>query len=291
MDTTYLKDDRKRVCVGLLGLGLEAYWEQFAGLHDRLQGYIAEVEQKIAGPSRTIVNLGLIDSPQRGVEAAHQCREADVDVLLVYVTTYALSSVLLPVLRRNKVPVILLNLQPTAAIDYASFNKMDDRVALTGEWLAYCSACPVPEIANVMTRLGMRFEQVTGMLHDDPACWQEIGEWLRAAEVVHTLAHSRLGLMGHYYSGMLDIATDLLGISSAFGVDIEQLEVDELTALRRDVSDSETVAMVKRFHSEFDVDAECDETELTRAARTSVALEKFATKKSLGLMEIGRAHV
>ena len=170
MDTTYLKDDRKRVCVGLLGLGLEAYWEQFAGLHDRLQGYIAEVEQKIAGPSRTIVNLGLIDSPQRGVEAAHQCREADVDVLLVYVTTYALSSVLLPVLRRNKVPVILLNLQPTAAIDYASFNKMDDRVALTGEWLAYCSACPVPEIANVMTRLGMRFEQVTGMLHDDPAC-------------------------------------------------------------------------------------------------------------------------
>jgi hypothetical protein len=27
---------------------------------------------------------------------------------------------------------------------------MGDRTAMTGEWLAYCNACPVPEIANVL---------------------------------------------------------------------------------------------------------------------------------------------
>src|SRR3954470_12081917 len=193
--------------VGLLGLGLEAYWSQFPGLRDRLVGYLNEVERKTSAPSRTIVNLGLLDSLDRSVEVAHRCRTEDVDILLVYVTTYALSSVLLPVLRRNKVPVILLNLQPAAAIDYTAFNKLPDRVAMTGEWLAHCSACAVPEITNVMTRMGIRFEQVTGVLHDDPDCWNEIEGWLRAAEVVHALEHTRLGLMGHYYSGMLDIAT------------------------------------------------------------------------------------
>src|SRR5207245_9494659 len=67
----------------------------------------------------------------------------------LYVTTYALSSTVLPVVRRAKVPVILLNLSPSAAIDYKSFNQMGDLTRMTGEWLAYCQACPVPEIANV----------------------------------------------------------------------------------------------------------------------------------------------
>lgn len=270
--------------VGLLGLGLEAYWSQFPGLRDRLVGYLNEVERKTSAPSRTIVNLGLLDSLDRSVEVAHTCRTEDVDILLVYVTTYALSSVLLPVLRRNKVPVILLNLQPAAAIDYAAFNKLPDRVAMTGEWLAHCSACAVPEITNVMTRLGIRFEQVTGVLHDDPDCWNEIEEWLRAAEVVHALEHTRLGLMGHYYSGMLDIATDLLQVSARFGMSIEMLEVDELSALRRDVNELSAQKKVEEFRTAFDVGQDCAESELLRAARTAIALERLAAEHALGVM-------
>lgn len=270
--------------VGIVGLGLDAYWAQFAGLRDWLEGYVDEAAENIRTPLRTIVNLGLLDSMEKSIGVAHRCREEDIDILLVYVTTYALSSVLLPVLRRNKVPVILLNLQPTAAIDYESFNKMTDRVAMTGEWLAYCSACPVPEIANVMKRLNLPFEQVTGMLRNDPVCWREIEEWLLAAEVVHALEHSRLGLMGHYYSGMLDIATDLLEVSGRFGLDIEQLEVDELSSLRREVAPHDAERKVAEFRSVFDVNGECASAELTRAATTSVALDRLADEHSLDLM-------
>jgi L-arabinose isomerase len=272
------------VRVGLLGLGLEAYWSQFEGLRERLEGYVAAVEEKIGANSRTVINFGLLDSMERSAEIAHRCRTEDIDVLLVYVTTYALSSVLLPVLRRAKVPVILLNLQPAAAIDYAAFNKMTDRTAMTGEWLAYCSACPVPEIANVMTRLAMPFYQVTGMLHDDPQCWKEIEEWLRAAEVAHALEHTKLGLMGHYYSGMLDISTDLAQVSGRFGVQIEMLEVDEVSALRRDVSEEDAQRKVEEFRSAFEVESVCDSVELTRAARTSVALDRLVEERSLGVM-------
>jgi len=35
---------------------------------------------------------------------------------------------------------------------------------MTGEWLAHCSSCPMPEIANVLKRLGKPFLQVTGKL-------------------------------------------------------------------------------------------------------------------------------
>ncbi len=274
----------KQLRVGLVGLGLEAYWSQFDGLHARLLGYLSEVEARIESDSRVIVNLGLVDLPEKSIEAGHACRREDVDVLLVYVTTYALSSTVLPLVLRAKVPVILLNLQPSAAIDYATFNRMGSREAMTGEWLAYCSACPVPEIANVLKRLGIAFHQVTGMLRDDVECWSQVEEWLRAAEVAHLLSHSRLGLMGHYYGGMLDIATDLTQVSGRFGIHIEMLEVDELSALRRMSSEAEVEEKVHVLEDFFEIGAECSSIEVKRAARTAVALDKLVAEKNLDLM-------
>ena len=111
--------------------------------------------QRLEQCGASVENLGLVDTPQRGREAGHACRRADIDLLVIYVTTYALSSTVLPMVQRARVPVLVLNLQPEAAIDYEAFNRLPDRTAMTGEWLAYCSACPVPEIANVLSRAGI----------------------------------------------------------------------------------------------------------------------------------------
>jgi len=132
--------------IGLFGIGLDAYWPQFKGLKPRLEGYLREVQRQIARPGVEVVNLGLVDTPEKAFAAGHKFRQADVDLIFLHVTTYALSSTVLPVVQRAKVPVIILNLSPTAAIDYAKFNRMGDRTAMTGEWLAHCSACPVPEM-------------------------------------------------------------------------------------------------------------------------------------------------
>lgn len=160
--------------VGLFGIGLDTYWPQFPGLKERLEGYIRIVEGRLGRPDIEVVNLGMIDSPDKAFDAGHAFRQADVDLIFLYVTTYALSSTVLPVVQRAKVPVVVLNLSPEAAIDYASFNRMGDRAKMTGEWLAHCSACPVPEISNVFQRARISFHQITGRLHDDPECWDEV---------------------------------------------------------------------------------------------------------------------
>ena len=202
--------------LGLFGIGLDAYWPQFPGLRERLEGYLGQVACRLDLPGVEVVNLGLIDSPEKASEAGHRFRQSDVDLIFLHVTTYALSSTVLPVVRRAKVPVIILNLSPVPAIDYAWFNSLGDRTAMTGEWLAHCTACPVPEIANVFRRAKIPFHQVTGMLEDDPACWNEVAEWIEAARVAHVMEHNRLGVMGHYYGGMLDIYTDLTRQCAAF---------------------------------------------------------------------------
>jgi len=161
---------------------------------------------------------------------------------------------------------------------------MQDAADKTGEWLAYCGACPVPEIANVLQRLEIPFHQITGVLESHDVCWKELNAWLRAAEVVHALQHGRLGLMGHYYSGMLDIATDLAQISGRFGLHIEMLEVDELSALRRDISDIDLKKKLAALADLFQISDDCTAEELERAARTSVALDRLAETKQLDLL-------
>ena len=266
--------------VGLCGIGLDAYWPQFEGLQARLEGYVRGVGERLEKAGAVVENLGLVDSPQRGRAAGHACRRADVDLLVIYVTTYALSTTVLPMVQVAQVPVLVLNLQPEAAIDYEAFNRLPDRTAMTGEWLAFCSACPVPEIANVLSRAGIAFHQVTGVLGDE-AAWTEIEEWVAAARVKRALADNRIGLMGHYYSGMLDIQTDLTQVAITFGSHIEHVEVDELSALRESVSDKEIQARANDFRKHFDVQPDCSEEELARAARTSVALDKFASSHDL----------
>jgi L-arabinose isomerase len=268
--------------IGLFGIGLDVYWPQFPGLEDRLKGYGNQVAQKLERAGAQVVNLGLIDTPEKAFTAGHQFRQADVDLIFLHVTTYALSSTVLPVVRRAKVPVIILNLSPSAAIDFDWFNGLEDRTKMTGEWLAYCQSCPVPEIANVFNRCKIPFFQVTGTLEDDPVAWTEISEWVEAARVAHIMEHNRLGVMGHYYGGMLDIYSDLTQQCAYFGGHIEFVEVDELAALRRQVQDAQIQKRVADFRGSFDVQPDCAQDELLRAARTSVALDRLVEVHKLG---------
>ena len=270
------------VKIGLMGIGLDAYWAQFDGLKERLEGYLGVVEKKIAGESYQIVNVGLVDNPDKAFEAGDLFRKEGVSLILLYVTTYALSSTVLPAVQRAKVPVIVLNLSPEAAIDYASFNAMTDRTTMTGEWLSFCNACPVPEIANVFNRCGIPFHQVTGMLHNDPECWQEIAEWMEAAFVANVMQNNRLGCMGHYYSGMLDIYTDLTQQYAHFGGHIELLEVEELVSFSKTVTKEETALRLQLFSTVFDVQPDCSTDALEKAAITSVGLDKLVAHYKLG---------
>ncbi len=268
--------------IGLFGIGLDTYWPQFPGLKERLEAYLATVHSKLARDGVEIVDLGLVDTVPKAFAAGHAFRREDVDLIFLHVTTYALSSTVLPVVQRAKVPVIILNLSPEAAIDYATFNQMGDRTKMTGEWLAHCGACPVPEIANVFNRSRIDFHQITGMLHDDPECWDEVDAWIDAARVAGVMFHNRLGVMGHYYSGMLDIYSDLTQQCAHFGGHMEIVEVDELSALRREVTDAEITARIADFQTTFEVQADCSQPELERAARTSVALDKLVEIHDLG---------
>ena len=127
--------------IGLFGIGLDTYWDQFEGLKERLIGYQQEINNKLSCEKNEVIDAGLVDSPEKARKTADLFATENVNIVFLYVSTYALSSTVLPVVRKLKVPVVVLNLQPTNAIDYKSFNALGERGKMTGEWLANCQAC------------------------------------------------------------------------------------------------------------------------------------------------------
>ena len=208
-----------------------------------------------------VVDVGFISDAQDGARAAEQLRVAGCDLIVGFLTTYMTASMLLPIAQRSGAPVLLINLQPTEVMDHATFD--------TGQWLAYCGACPLPEMANTFLRAGIAFRSVSGYVEDERA-WAKIARWIKAAGVRGALRHGRHGLMGHLYPGMLDVSTDLTLVPVNLGGHIEVLEFDDLRVRVEQVTDAEVDARIALTREMFDLDPTVADEDFRWAAQVSV---------------------
>jgi L-arabinose isomerase len=261
--------------IGIFGIGLAAYWPQFASLHERLTGYLHLIEDRLSQWGE-VVSGGLVDTDEAAPGAGNMLASAQVDMLFIYVATYATSSIVLPVVQATKAPVVVLNLQPIAALDYEAMT--------TEEWLANCSACCVPEIGGALTRARIDYKVISGALLEDERAWGEIEAWCRAAGAARAVRRARLGFLGHTYPGMLDMYSDFTAVSGQLGSHIEVLEIDDLVARVRGATDQQIHDKLAEIQATFDVaDASIDPIaapitgeDLEWSARVAVGLDALA---------------
>ncbi|MDQ1377556.1 MAG: L-arabinose isomerase [Acidimicrobiaceae bacterium] len=262
----------RRPKIGLVAGGLGAYWPQFPDLLPQLQRSAARVSERIQALDCDVVDVGFISDAEQGAAAAEQLRAAGCDLIVGFLTTYMTATMLVPIAQRSGAPVLLINLQPTESMDHATFD--------TGQWLAYCGACPLPEMANAFLRCGIAFRSVSGYL-EDPRAWRKIEAWIQAAGVRGALRHGRHGLMGHLYPGMLDVSTDLTLVSANFGGHIEVLEFDDLRVRVDAVTDAEMTKRMAQAFQVFDLDPTVKQEDFEWAARVSVGLDRLVEDFSL----------
>lgn len=264
-----------------MSIGLDTYWDQFPQLKINLLKHHREIYDRITQKGVKVINADLVDSPEKGQIAAETFREEKVEIIFIFISTYALSSTVLPVAQKCGVPIVMLNLQPVKQLDYEKFNNLGDRGKMTGIWLEHCNSCSVPELANVFNRTGIDYSIVSGYLQQEEA-WTEIYEWIDAAKVKFEMSNNRCGLLGHYYGGMLDVYSDLTTQAGVFGTHFELLEMCELHEIRESVTAEQVSTKVEEFRATFSVSEECEIEEIERAAKTSVALDQLVEKHKLG---------
>ncbi|MBX2999019.1 MAG: L-fucose/L-arabinose isomerase family protein [Caldilineaceae bacterium] len=264
-----------RARVGLFAIGLAAYWPQFPGLKERLEGYYAHIVEQLSGFAE-VVGMGLVDTAQEAYRAGDALAAANVDLLICHTATYATSAQVLPIVQRAKVPVLVLNLQPSPSLDYENTD--------TGEWLANCSTCCVPEIANAFHRAGIEFQVVSGALYDDERAWTTLRQWCQAATAVRVLKGARFGFLGHTYPGMLDMYSDFTQHHAQLGTHVEVLEMDDLADRVNAATQAEIDSKLEEARQIFEIDASAQEDDLQWACKVAVGLDRLAADFELGAL-------
>ncbi|MGD8169121.1 arabinose isomerase [Herbiconiux sp. P16] len=259
---------RRKTRIGLVAGGLAAYWPQFPELLPQLQESSAYVTGRFNELDAEVVDVGFVSDAQEATAAAEKLRVADCDLIVIFLTTYLTSSMVLPIAQKSHTPVLVIDLQPTEAMDHANFD--------TGKWLAYCGQCPVPEVANVFKRAGIPFRSVSGHLKQESA-WTRINQWVHAAGVRARLRTARHGLMGHLYPGMLDVSTDLTLVQTHFGSHVEVLEFDDLRVRVDEVTDAQVRDRVALARELFSIDGSVNQEDFDWGAKVSVALDRLVS--------------
>ncbi len=154
---------------------------------------------------------------------------------------------------------------------------------MTAEWLANCQSCCVPEIANVFNRNNIPYHIVTGFRGEE-FIEHELTGWIKATRVAEALRSTNIGILGHYYEGMLDVYTDVTRMAGTFGSHFSLIEMDDLVRLRRNVTAAQVQGKIAQLRQEFDVVPRCELSELERAASTSLALDALVKEKDLGAL-------
>ena len=249
-----------RAKIGLYTVGLRAYWAQFSGLRERMIEYGEHIASQLAANGE-VFNYGLVDCSDEGRKAGEYFKENDVDLIFLHSGTYVTSDAVLPVHQICGAPVVVLNLQPTTRINYAE--------TTTGEWLAHCGACPVPEFSNAFERAGIPFRVISGLLGLDytPSisktdentaqrteahkAYEQIAQWCRAASVGRMLCQSRFGFLGSNYSGMLDLYSDYTMLQAQTGMHVEIIEMCDLNERVQAVTKEQIDQKLAEIHDMF----------------------------------------
>lgn len=272
------------VRIGVFGVGYEMYWEQFPGLYEELMQKQDKLIRRIQshGKEIKVIDFGMIDSPVRAYEAVKKIESQSPDLLFCDMLTYATSGTFGIIIKTINVPIVLVALQQLKALDYTR--------ASTYMQLANDDICALPEFAGVAVRMGKKVpEMIIGTLDDDPEAEQQIGEYCRIANVLHSLKNARLGHIGHPINAMLDMHTDATMLTSFFGSHIVLCEGHQLMKSFDQVTGEEISSAEKRILDFFDtpdpvsdpISIKLLDEDLHLAAKVSIALEHFVQLNKL----------
>lgn len=276
------RKNKRTAKIGIFSVVHGIYFEQFEGLYENLTKYHSDLTDKLRANDVELVDLGMIDSNEKGFAAAQDFNATGVDLIVCNMITYATSSVFAPVIQNCSAPMIMVALQPLSGLDYSK--------ASTFMQLENDNICSVPEFMGVAQRLNKKiYDVIIGTLYDDEEADKELAKWCDIAKVLHSLKGARIGLMGHALEAMYDMHADPTAVSGAFNLHVPLLEIDDVISVYNTVTEEEIAEKIRVIDEEFDmpdpisdpVTMKLTDEDKYEAAKTAVALDKFVEKYNL----------
>lgn len=265
------KQNDIRPKIGLLPTGHFYYWLQFPNLkemgmkmYQRLLSLLHERAE--------VVTPDLVDTYEKGENAAHMFKAEDVDMILIFPLGYTTSMQIVPVARELNVPIRILNAHEDSSYDYT---KADTAIYLHHE-----GVCCIPEYAGALVNLGRKFRVRTGFF-DQPRLWEEIDADIRGAAAAKFFKNMNIGLIGEVYTHMSDMPIDEHRLLRATGRMLKRPEVEEIEEAFQRVTEEQLEDMYRQFRALYEVDKTVTNEHMRFSAQLAVAYDEIIRKHDI----------
>lgn len=265
------KQNDIRPKIGLLPTGHFYYWPQFPNLkemgmkmYQRLLSLLHERAE--------VVTPDLVDTYEKGENAAHMFKAEDVDMILIFPLGYTTSMQIVPVARELNVPIRILNAHEDSSYDYT---KADTAIYLHHE-----GVCCIPEYAGALVNLGRKFRVRTGFF-DQPRLWEEIDADIRGAAAAKFFKNMNIGLIGEVYTHMSDMPIDEHRLLRATGRMLKRPEVEEIEEAFQRVTEEQLEDMYRQFRALYEVDKTVTNEHMRFSAQLAVAYDEIIRKHDI----------
>lgn len=279
--------------VGILVAGHREYWAQFPGCREQLlrnaDNFVALIRRCGADAVTYTAADGtqMCDSTEESYRAGVYFKSQDIDILILFLTTYVASGRYMQGVLASGAPVVVVGYQ--APSNFSTRQMAED--------IFWGSVCPVPEACNALTRcgnppVGVHIGEYYKEPRFDAHFEKEILEWCLAAGALRSYKGAIFGHLGHSYEGMLDMNFDPTGFTAAFGIHIRMLEMCQLAEAVHAADPAAVAAKLEEIRSTFTLlDASHDPTtrdinpdDLAWAAKCSVGLDTLMDANNLSGM-------
>jgi L-arabinose isomerase len=248
--------------VGLLALTLELYETLLPDLRGSRESWLRSAVMPALEREAEILFTRAVFRREDIEAAVAEFEAARVDALLVILATYSPSQLALPALQRTRLPIVIWNTQELGAVDQTfTLANMVDNHGVHG----------TQDLANVLTRSGVRFHYVTSP-DSDPDGLAELGDIFTAAAAVNRLRSARIGSLGYPFPGMGDFAVDTTHMAATLGCAWMNLTVEDYIKRAEATPAAEVARLVADYRQTYELAPDLTEMDLALTARVEVAL-------------------
>lgn len=248
--------------VGLLALTLELYETLLPDLRGSREGWLRRAVIPALQREADILFARAVFRREDIEAAVAEFEAARADALLVILVTYSPSQLALPALQRTRLPIVIWNTQELWAVDRTfTLANMVDNHGVHG----------TQDLANVLTRSGVRFHYVTSADKDAEGL-VELGDFFAAAAAVNRLSSARIGSLGYPFPGMGDFAVDTTHMAATLGCAWTNLTVEDYVNRAAAAPGAEVARLVADYRQSYSVAPDLTEEDLALTARAELAV-------------------
>lgn len=222
-----------------------------------------EASFSLVGPRELATSL------DEALAAAQSLATAPLDLLLVFQSTFADSTMVMALAEAIDAPLVMWAVPE----------------APNGARLRLNSFCGINLGGHALKRAGFAFDYIYAPA-DDPAALEKILTWAKAGRAKRLLAQARIGRVGQHPEGFDSCQLDAAALKSRFGAEIIQMELATVFEGARAVPEADVDDALAALRAQIEIDTALDEAALRKSLSVYVTLRRLAADHGLHALAV-----